>query len=146
MYMFYNEIRKSHNATLKEIKNSLANEPNTSNIIKSGTAALKVSVAIDALISSYQKITPTTVSFVSGVQRSYLYKNESIKKLIASYDTYNNGLDTEPYNMEHKIKLINYQLHMKLMESYIHQYQLLTFQNEYMEKEIASLKEELKIK
>lgn len=138
--------RNNPNPVLKEIKDSLANNKNTPDIIKSGTAALKVSVAIDALISAYQKITPSTVSFVSGVQRSYLYKNESIKKLIASYDTYNNGLDTEPYNMEHKIKLINYQLHMKLMESYIHQYQLLTFQNEYMEKEIASLKAELKIK
>jgi len=144
--MSYYDKRNNPNPVLKEIKDSLANNKNTSDIIKSGTAALKVSVAIDALISAYQKITPSTVSFVSGVQRSYLYKNESIKKLIASYDTYNNDLDKEPFINEKQIKLINYQLHMKLMESYIHQYQLLTFQNEYMEKEIASLKEELKIK
>lgn len=113
--------------------------------------------AIDILLAGKEPITPTTVSRTAGVHRSYIYKNKTIKALIDSYRTYNEEIaasrsfitSNHPKRYENTnrykedLSLITYQLHMKLMESYIHEYQLLKYQNSQMEQEIEALKKEL---
>lgn len=134
-------------STLDEIKDFISTQKNNnSNYIKSGTAAERVSLSVQLLEATFQPITPTTVAYVSGVHRSYIYKNTAIKSLIERYNSYNEDLKKNPpNNIEHKIELITYHLHMKLMEAYVHEYQLLKYQNACMEKKITSLKKELNI-
>jgi len=132
-------------STLDKIKESLsAQKSNDSNFTKSGTAAERVSLAIQNLQATFQPINPTTVASASGVHRSYIYKNAAIKSLIDSYSAYNKELkDNPPKNPDENIKTITYHLHLKLMEAYVHEYQLLKYQNSRMEKQIAALKKEL---
>ena len=134
--------RKSIDEHLKELS-----EPNRRSHEETLT---KAKLAIEMLIANGFKVTPTNVANQSGISRSYIYKCDEIKKMIDDCKEHNERVK---HNTELKKKykltaptysvdqtVLNYQLHMKLMESYVHQYQLLKAQNKYMEEKIEELK------
>lgn len=116
-------------------------------------ALLKASLGIEFLKLNGFPITPTSLSQHAKISRSYIYKNKQIKKMIDECKDYNDNLkqlETE----KKKVGLysptdpkddatLNYHLHVKLIESYINEYQTLKALNKFMEEKISDVKKQI---
>lgn len=119
-------------------------------------ALLKAKLAIEFLKLNGMEITPTTVSQQAKISRSYIYKNAEIKQIIDNCKEYNQELK----RIEKEAKkqrlysptdvadspTLNYHLHTKLIENYIHEYQTLKALNAFMEEKISDVKKQIEEK
>lgn len=119
-------------------------------------ALLKAQLGIEFLKLNGIPVNPTTLSQHAKISRSYIYKNKKIKKLIDKCKGYNDELkrlETEakkagvysPITPKDNSTL-NYHLHVKLIESYVHEYQTLKALNKFMEEKIADVKQQIEEK
>ncbi len=119
-------------------------------------ALLKAQLGIEFLKLNHFPVNPTTLSQHAGISRSYIYKNKKIKRMIDKCKDYNaelKRLETEakkaglysPTNSKDNSAL-NYHLHVKLIESYVHEYQTLKALNRFMEDKIADVKKQIEEK
>ena len=91
---------------------------------------------LDDMISCQGAITVTRVCELSGLSKSFLYKNEDAKKL---FETAKNTVIPVPKKNKHDLLLQYEELKRKLHESYFLQAQLLSSENEHLKEEIADL-------
>lgn len=126
------------------------------NKISADDAFLKAQLGIEFLKLNGIPVNPTTLSQHAGISRSYIYKNKKIKKLIDKCKSYNDELkriETEAKKAgvyspttSKDSPTLNYHLHVKLIESYVHEYQTLKALNKFMEEKIADVKQQIEEK
>lgn len=114
---------------------------------------LKAKLAIEFLTLNNIEVTATTVSQQAKISRSYIYKNTEIKQMIDNYKEYNEELKRVRrvakkqgiYTPTDKTDspTLNYHLHTKLIENYVHEYQTLKALNAFMEEKIADTKRQI---
>lgn len=119
-------------------------------------AFFKAQLGIEFLKLNNIPVTPTNLSQHAGISRSYIYKNKKIKRLIDKCKSYNDELkriETEAKKAgvysptgQNDSSTLNYHLHVKLIESYVHEYQTLKALNKFMEEKIATVKQQIEQK
>lgn len=119
-----------------------ANDKSTHN------AFMKVKMTLELMELKGEKITLTAVAKNSGVSRSYLYKNTTVKAYIETRQSEqekknNSEYPINPFSDEMNNDMVTFALHRKLIESYILQYQLLTAQNEELRQKIEDTKKQI---
>lgn len=149
-------------AYLKELEEEQQESNRMSGIEKeneksANDAFLKAQLGIEFLKLNNIPVNPTTLSQHAGISRSYIYKNKKIKRLIDKCKSYNDelkrleieakkqGFYSSPTTSKDD-SMLNYHLHVKLIESYVHEYQTLKALNKFMEEKIASVKQQIEEK
>lgn len=137
------EFINLHEAQSSAVPEEFASE----NERRSKQAVAKAKLVINQMYLNNEVITATTVAEKAGLSRSFLYKNPEIKELIQSYKEHNSEVKKmRTHAPDGSLEIpdddyTHFQLYTKLMENYILEYQILDYENQKLENEIAEFRE-----